>query len=65
MSPSIHVDYIKKDILILDKVSIDGLGDTALSTEKEYYINFTKEQKKFCLSCIYFALQLNEKLYIC
>ena len=56
MSPSVHVDYIKKDILILDKVSIDGLGDTALSTEKEYYINFTKEQRKFCLSCIHFAL---------
>ena len=33
----------------LVKVQND-LDDTTLTAEKEYAINFTKQQKKFCLS---------------
>ena len=40
----------KKNILILGKVSTQGLDDTTLAEEKEYAINFSKQHKNFCLS---------------
>ena len=48
-----HIDNKKKDILILGKGPTDGLDNTALTAEKEYLINFTEQQKKFCLSLHY------------
>ena len=53
MSSSAHIDNKKKDILILGKGPTDGLDDTTLTAEKEYSINFTEQQKKFCLSLHY------------
>ena len=40
MSSSVHIDNNKKDILILDKGSTQGLDDTTLSSEAQYSINF-------------------------
>ena len=42
----------KKDILILGKDTTQGLKH-ALSAEKMYSINFTENNKKFCLSLHY------------
>ena len=53
MGSSAHIDNKKKDILILGKGPTDGLDNTALTAEKEYLINFTEQQKKFCLSLHY------------
>ena len=47
-SSSVHVDNKKKDTLILDEDPMQGLSDTALTAEKEYPINFTEHNKKFC-----------------
>ena len=52
MSSSPHIDNQKKDILILGKGPTQGL-EYALTTEKLYSINFTKENAKFCLSLHY------------
>ena len=40
MSPYVHINDKKKDILILGKGPTDGLDDTTLTPEKEYSINF-------------------------
>ena len=53
MSSSVHVDYKKKDILILGEGPTQGLDGTTLTAEKKYSINFTKHNKKFCLSLHY------------
>ena len=45
-----HIDIKKKASLILGKGSTDCSDDTTLTTEKEYSINFTEQQKHFCLS---------------
>ena len=47
MSSSTHIDNRKKDILVLGKVSTQGLEHT-LTTEKSYSINFTVKKRKFC-----------------
>ena len=52
MSSSTKIDNRKKDILILDKDPTQGLEHT-LSAEKMYSINFTEQNKKFCLSLHY------------
>ena len=52
MSSSAHVDNKKKDILILDKDSTQGL-EHALTAEKVYSINFTVTKNKFCFSLHY------------
>ena len=36
--------------MLLGKGPMQGLDNTTLTVEKEYSINFTKQQKKFCLS---------------
>ena len=46
MSSFVQVNNKKKDILILEKGPADGLDDTSLTTEKEYSINFTEQNKK-------------------
>ena len=53
MSSSVHDDNKKKDILILDEGSTQGLDDTTLTAEKNYSINFTATRKEFCLSLHY------------
>ena len=50
MSSLVHIDNKKKDILILNKSPTDCLDDTMLTAENEYSINFTEQQKIFCLS---------------
>ena len=49
MSSSAHIDNKKKDILVLGKVSTQGLEHT-LTAEKIYPINYTVANKKFSLS---------------
>ena len=52
MSSSAHIDNKKKVILVLGKVSTQGLEHT-LSAEKIYPINYTVANKKFSLSLHY------------
>ena len=52
MSSSTKINNRRKDILILGKGSTQGLEHT-LSAEKMYSINFTENNKKFCLSLHY------------
>ena len=52
MSSSTNTDRRKKDILILGKGLTQGLEYT-LSAEKMYSINFTINNKKFCLNLHY------------
>ena len=47
MSLSVHIDNKKKDILILGKETTDCLDGTASTAEKDYFINYTEQQKKF------------------
>ena len=51
MSSSIKIDNKKKHILTLSKGPSQVLEHT-LSAEKMYSINFTENNKKFCLNCI-------------
>ena len=53
MSPSVHVDNKKKDILIIGKGPTQGLGEKSLTAEKMYSINFMVKRKRFCLSLHY------------
>ena len=53
MSSAVHIDNKKRYILILVKCPTNSLDDTTLTAEKEYSINFTEQQKKFCLSLYY------------
>ena len=48
-SSTLKIDNRKKDILILGKGPQQGLEHT-LSAEKFHSINFTEQDKKFCLS---------------
>ena len=52
MSSSAHIDYTKKDILVLGKEQTQRLEHT-LTAENMYSINFTVTKKKFCLSLHY------------
>ena len=53
MSSSVHIDNKKKDILILGIGPTQGLDDTTLSAEAQYLINFSRSNRKFCLSLHY------------
>ena len=53
MSSCIHVDNKKKHILILGECPSQGLDGTTLVAEKKYSINFTENNKNFCLSLHY------------
>ena len=44
MSSSVHIYNKRKYILILGKDPTDGLDDTTLTAEAEYFINFSKQQ---------------------
>ena len=52
MSPSVHIDNKKKDILVLGKGPTQDLEHT-LTAEKMYSINFAVANKKFCLTLHY------------
>ena len=53
MSSSVHIDNKMIDILILSNGTINGLDDTTLTAENEYFIIFSDQQKTFCLSFHY------------
>ena len=53
MSSSVHIDNKKIYILILGKGQTQGLDDTMLTAEAQYSINFSRSNKKFCLSLHY------------
>ena len=61
MRSSTKIVNWEKDILILDKDPTQGLEHT-LSAEKMYSINFTEQNKKFCLMP---ALQWSKQLFVC
>ena len=45
-----HIDNKGKDILILGKGPAQRLGNTTLTAEAQYLINFSRSNRKFCLS---------------
>ena len=47
------MDNKKKYILLPDKVPAQGLDDTTLTAEAQYSINFSRSNRKFCLSLHY------------
>ena len=50
MSSSVLIDNKKKDILILGSCPTQGLDDATLTAEAQYSINFSRSNRKFCLS---------------
>ena len=53
MSISVHDNNKTKIILFLGKDFIQEIDSTTIYAEKMYYINFTENNKKFCLSVHY------------
>ena len=49
MSSSVQIEKKNRDILILDKGSIQGLNNTTLTAEAKYPVNFTESGKRFVL----------------
>ena len=50
MSISIHANNRTKNILVLGKDFTQGLDNTTTYAEKFYSINFTENNKRFCMS---------------
>ena len=50
MSSSVHANNKTKNILVLGKDFVQALENTVIDAEKSYSINFTENNKKFCLS---------------
>ena len=44
-----HIDKKKKDTLIFGKEPAQGLDDSMLTAEAQYFINFLRSNRKFCL----------------
>ena len=53
MSSSVHANNNTKNILVLGKDFLQGLDNTTIYPEKLYSINFTENNKKYCLSLHY------------
>ena len=53
MSSSVHINNKKKDISTLGKGPTQGLDDITLTTVAQYLINFSRSNRKFCLSLHY------------
>ena len=53
ISSSVHIENKGKDLLIPGKGPTQGLDDTTLTTEAQYSINFSRSNRKFCLSLHY------------
>ena len=62
MSSSLHIDNRKKEVLILGKGRNQVLDHTAFTAEAQFSINFSRSNRKLCLS-----LQYNRSniLFIC
>ena len=50
MSSSSHGNNKKYNIIVLGKDFVQGINGTTIYAEKLYSINFTENNKKFCLS---------------
>ena len=48
MSSSVHANNENKYILILGKGQTKGLSNTSLTAEAEYFIRFSRSERKFC-----------------
>ena len=53
MSSSVHANSKTENLLSLGKDFIQGLDNTTIYAEKLYSINFTENNKKYCLSLHY------------
>ena len=53
MCSSVHNNNRTKNILILGQSYTQGLTDTTLTAEAKYSINFSRSNRKFCLSLHY------------
>ena len=53
MCSSVHANNKNKDVLILGKVQTQGLDNTTLTAEAEYSMNFSRSERKVCLSLHY------------
>ena len=53
MSSSVDIDNKKKDVLNLGIGPTQKLNDTTLSAEAQHQINFSRSNRKFCLSLHY------------
>ena len=53
MSSCVYIDNNKKDILILGIGPTWWLDNTTLSVEAQYSVNFSRSNRKFCLSLHY------------
>ena len=53
MSSSVHANNKTKNILVLSKDFVQGLGNPTIYAEKWYSIIFTKTNTQFCLSLHY------------
>ena len=62
MSSSVHIDNKKKDILVLGERPTQGLNDTTLKAEAKFSINFSRSNRKFCLSLHY---NRSDSFFIC
>ena len=62
MSSSLHANNKKNNILALGKDFVQGINGTAIYAEKLYSINFTENNKNFCLSSHY--NRANSHLYV-
>ena len=53
MSSSVHANNKNKNVLILGKRRTQGLDNTTLTVEAEYSTDFSRSERKFCLSVHY------------
>ena len=53
MSSFVHIDNENKDNLILGKGPTQRLDDTTLTAEAQYLIDFSRSNRKSCLSLHY------------
>ena len=48
-----HIDNKKKETLVLGEGTTQELDDTAITAKAKYFIDFSKSQRRFCLSLHY------------
>ena len=53
MNSFVPIGNKKNDILVLGRSSTQGLDNTKLTAEAQYSINFSRSNRKFCLSLHY------------
>ena len=57
MNSSVHVDYKRKDILILGEGPTQGLDDTTLTTEAKYTIILHNQEKDLHYNEVYTIME--------